>query len=149
MAKKEVSKTIDGKKYTFYQLPPRKSVKTLFRLMNIIGPSLGSVVGSAKDVKTIEDLFSADIDLSKVLGSLFDRIDEDKVWGIMEDVLSQTICEDGKGEIDIDIHFKGDIQTLFKVVFEAIKVEYGSFFAGKFDLEGALQGKGPDTIQGS
>ena len=67
---------------------------------------------------------------------------------IIESVLSQTICE-GAGDIGgkIDEHFKGDIPHLFKVVFESIKVEYGSFLAGKFALGGEEKGADKNTPQ--
>jgi len=128
-----VELTIDGEQYTFCQLPPKRSLKLLTRIMRIVGGPLGASFKGGKPA------LDADIDLSVVVTALCDRLDENEVEAIVDELLSQVICA-GRGEISrqFDAHFAGRLPHLFKVLGQAIRVEYGDFLAGLPDLGAVL-----------
>lgn len=143
-----VDKVIDGETYTFCQLPPKKSLKLLTRLLRIIGPTVGAAMEGigAGNLGNVAALIGADIDLSVIVTALCDRLDENEVEAIIDTLLSQVI-HNGQGEVSkkFDALFGGRLPHLFKVVGEALRVEYGDFLAGMPDLSalGARAGMTP------
>ena len=133
-----VKKTIDGEQYTFCQLPARKNMKLLTRILKIVGPALGGAV-SGGDVESIMDL---DIDPGAIISQLCSRLDENEVEYIIDSLLSQVLCA-GKGEVSkvFDQHFGGRLPHMFKVVAAALEVEYGDFFGGKLDIGNLLKSR--------
>ncbi|MEW5803911.1 MAG: phage tail assembly chaperone [bacterium] len=129
-----VRKDIDGEQYTFYQLAPKKSLKLLTRILKIIGGPIGTAIGKDGMSMKAESLFDLDIDLGAVVGHLCRNLDENEVEAIVDSLMSQVFV-DGKGEVSkvFDEHFGGRLPHLFKVVFAALEVEYGSFFDGMLD----------------
>jgi hypothetical protein len=127
-----VEKTIDGEKYTFCQLPAKKSLKLLTRLVKIVGPSLGAAVGSVAegdiDIQTVLDRH---LDLGAVVAALCDRLEENEVEAIVDTLLSQVIHA-GQGEVSqkFEVLFAGRLPHLFKVLAAALQLEYGDFLAG-------------------
>jgi len=131
-----VEATIDGEQYTFHQLPAKRSLKLLTRLMRIAGPTIGAALDGIKsgrmDIKAVMD---AEIDFSSIVTALCDRLDENEVEAIVDELLSQVLHA-GQGEISqkFDAHFAGRLPHLFKVLTKALKVEYGDFLADMPDL---------------
>ena len=135
-----VESTIDGEQYEFCQLPARQSLKLLTRLMRIVGPTLGTAVnGIASGGLDIESVLDADIDFSSIVTALCDRLDENEVTAIVDELLSQVIHQ-GRGELSkvFDAHFSGRLPHLFKVLGRALQVEYGNFLAELPDLGAVL-----------
>jgi len=128
MARKPIEKDIDVEKYTFYQMPPRQSLKLLLRIGKIIAPS----VANLGELKNLKSVFNSKIDINKVISVLCDRMDVDEVDSIIQDLLSQAICK-GKGQVsqNFDEIFGGRLPHLFQVIKVAMEVEYGDFFSGK------------------
>jgi hypothetical protein len=139
-----VEKTIDGEQYTFCQLPPKKSLKLLTRLVRIVGPSVGAAMGGHADISVV---LGQEINFEKIVSAICGRLDENEVESIVDDLLSQVI-HNGQGEVSkkFDVIFGGRLPHLFKVVGEALRVEYGDFLAGMPDLKSVIQRAG--TIQG-
>lgn len=134
-----IEKTIDGEQYTFCQLPPKKSLKLLTRIVRIIGAPLGAAMDGLKDAGDIRTALDADIDISMIVAALCDRLDENEVEAIVDTLLSQVIHA-GQGEVSkrFDVLFGGRLAHLFKVLAEALKVEYGDFLADMPDLSALL-----------
>lgn len=136
-----VKKTIDGEEYIFCQLPPKKSMKLLTRILRIIGPALGVVVG---DKTKIDDIANLDIKPGMIVSELCSRLDENEVEHIVDTLLSQ-VHHCGKGELSkvFDEHFGGRLPHLFNVVFAALEVEYSDFFDGKLGevIQDLLKGR--------
>lgn len=131
-----VKKVIDGEQYTFCQLPPKKSLKLLTRILKIIGAPIGAAIGTwdgAGPAEDVENILDREIDLGAVVRQLCDRLDENDVEYIVDMLLSQVLHA-GKGEVSkvFDEHFGGRLTHLFKVIFAALEVEYADFFDGKF-----------------
>lgn len=146
-----VEKTIDGEKYTFCQLPPKRSLKLMMRILRIVGPTLGVAVEGARTGAGVDigALLTTDIDVSRIVSALCERLDENEVEAIVDDLLSQTI-HGGKGEVSrqFDVLFGGRLQHLFKVVYAALQVEYGDFLAAGPALNAFLKAgttPGPQT----
>ncbi|BBO74398.1 hypothetical protein DSCW_18150 [Desulfosarcina widdelii] len=127
MGREAVVKIIDDHEYTFHQMPPKQSMKLLLRIFKIVGAPAGAVADGAK--ANFKSLMDADLDISRIMGALCDRIDENEVEGIVDDLLSQAICK-GRGEVsrNFDSIFKGRLPHLFKVVGAALQAEYSDFF---------------------
>lgn len=131
MSQEPVTKTIDGKAYIFGRLPVRQSIKQLIKIMKIAGPALG-VAANSLDSGDLASIMEADFDYEKVITNLCDNLGEDAVEQIT-DIFMANILFNGNTLIDIfDAHFQElGLVHLGKVVMEAAKAEYGSFFAGK------------------
>ena len=130
-----VEKIIDGERYTFCQLPPKRSLKLMMRILRIVGPTLGVAVDGVKGSVTgagvdVQSLMAADIDLARIVAVLCERLDQNEVEAIVDDLLSQTIHA-GQGEVSrkFDALFGGRLPHLFKVVYAALLVEYSDFLA--------------------
>jgi hypothetical protein len=127
---------IDGQQYTFCQLPPKRSLKLMTRIIRIIGAPLGAALNNVKSGQVdIRAMMNADIDFSVIVSALCDRLDENEVESIVDELLSQVLHA-GKGEVSkqFDALFGGRLPHLFKVLAQALKVEYGDFLAGMPDL---------------
>ena len=122
-----VKKVIGGEEYTFCQLPPKKSLKLLTRILKLIGPALGGAMSEDGDAKNIMDL-----DLGMVVSQLCARLDENEIEYIIDMLLSQVL-HSGKGNLAqvFDQHFAGRLPHLFNVLGAALEVEYNDFFDGK------------------
>ena len=128
---------IDGEEYTFCQLPPKRSLKLMTRIIKIVGAPLGAALNGTKSGQVdLKAVMEADIDLSLIVTALCDRLDENEVEAIIDELLSQVIHV-GSGEVSkkFDAHFAGRLPHLFKVVGQALKVEYGDFLAAVPDLK--------------
>ncbi len=134
-----VEKTIDGEQYTFCQLPPKKSLKLLTRIVRIIGAPLGAALDGIKGTGDVRTALETDINISMIVSALCDRLDENEVEAIVDTLLSQVIHA-GQGEVSkrFDVLFSGRLGHLFKVLAEALKVEYGDFLADMPDLSAFL-----------
>lgn len=139
-----VEKVIDGDTYTFCQMSPKQSLKLLTRIVKIVGPTIGAAVDGAKiGGMDIAAVIEQEMDISKIVSALCDRLDENEVEAIVDGLLSQVI-HSGQGEVSkrFDVIFGGRLPHLFKVLGEAIKVEYGDFLAGLPDLSTIAAGTG-------
>ncbi len=140
---------IDGEQYTFCQMPPKRSLKLMTRIIRIIGAPLGAAFNGIKaggaDIGSVMD---SDIDVSMIVAALCDRLDENEVEAIVDELLCQVLHA-GRGEVSkqFDVIFAGRLPHLFKVLAQAVKVEYGDFLAAMPDLSGWLPKAG--TTQAS
>ena len=128
---KLVQKQIDDKEYQFGLLNPFKANKLLIKLTKILGPALGSM-SKGGDVESIMDM-----DLSEVMEGLCSRLDEDQIESIMIALFEQVLCDGDKmTQSFVETEFKGSLNTLYKVMFAALEVQFGDFFAGNGVLAG-------------
>lgn len=146
MGRESVVKTIDGEEYTFHQLDPMTSTMILTKILKIAGTSVGMAVDQVAK-SGVDNLMDAEVDavigkmdISSIVASLCDRLNEVEVREIIIAMTSQVICK-GKGEISkvFNEHFKGRILHLIKVVMAAMEVEYADFFAEGFGLQNLLR----------
>jgi hypothetical protein len=115
---------VDGISYQIGQLMPTKSIKLLTRILKIVGRPAGMLTNSYQA-------------LDVVIGAITDKLEEETVVQLLQDILSTTVCmkeDSGKGSVadNFDIHFiEYGLNHLFKLVRESLEVLYGDFFAEK------------------
>jgi hypothetical protein len=140
---------IDGEQYTFCQLPPKRSLKLMTRIIRIVGAPLGAAFNGIKNSGAdIQAVMTSDIDLSVIVAALCDRLEENEVEAIVDELLSQVLHA-GQGEVSrkFDVLFAGRLPHLFKVLAQALKVEYGDFLAAVPDLSAFLPKAGTTQAQ--
>jgi len=130
--KEPVERTIDGRVYTFYRMSPMKSVEMIPKILNLLGPGLVEALNSKGLV--------GDVNVGALVGGLFGKLDSNNLKDIVNGMLEQVHAK-GKGEVSqhFDELFTGDVKHLFKVVFEAMKVEYSCFFVGLPGFDGVIK----------
>ena len=98
----------------------------------------GAVTGAAADTESVMDEsnnISDFISIGGVVQGLTESLDEKTVNDIIDFLFSQTICV-GKGVVstNFDEVFSDSLLHMWKVVFAALEVYYGSFFAEGLEL---------------
>jgi len=140
MSNEPVKKSIGGVDYLFCRLPVKQSMKQIIRIMKIAGPAMGAAANSLDSLKggSLSSIIDADLDFELVISNLCANLNEDSI-DLIVDVFMENILVGAEPLINIfDPHFQEHgLGQLAKVVTEAVKVEYGSFFAGKL---GGLMG---------
>ncbi len=131
-------KRIDDIEYEYNQYNARKSMKVMVRLTKMFvepGAHFMGILGKGNS------LLETDVDtdaLAKAAKTLMERMDEDRVIDMIQDLVKQMRYDSGK-PIVFDSHFRGKLDHLFRVVYFALESEYGYFF-GESGLAGWLQG---------
>ena len=147
MSREPVKKSIDGQEYLFGRLPVKQSLKQLMKIMKIAGPAIGAAAGKS-DVKSVSSIMDSDVDIESIMKNLCENLEEDSVFEII-DIFMENILFNGTILSQVfEPHFsEHGLIHLGKVVVEAAKAEYGSFFGGK--LGGMLNKDLPGTNQES
>lgn len=139
--KETMVKKIGDYEYQFFMLPAMDSVKLFLRIIKIVGPALMAVEGKEEKEESILD---RKIDIKQLVEALQNSLHETEVEGIINILLSQTLCE-GVGQLSskavVNEHFKGNIKHLFMVIWGALEAQYSDFLAGKPELENLVTGK--------
>lgn len=132
MEQKVHTVVVDGVTYEFYHISVRVLNKMIFRVLSMIGPAIAQSMDKEMG-KTKEEI------VQSLVGLLNAKLDPDVLDTIMMELLSSTICV-GKGRVvdKFDIIFT-DIGHLWKVVIEAGKYYFSSFFAEGSLLEKIMQ----------
>lgn len=75
---------------------------------------------------------------------LFEQMEEDDIMKLFDLILSDTICDNIGGKIDIDEVFAEDVPALLQLVTKVLEVNYGCFFKkdGFASLQGLLEKMG-------
>lgn len=140
-----VQKTVDDRVYQFQQFNTTTAIKTMAKLTKLIGEPLTLAMGSFAEKKDpAAGLMDRDLDfevLSKAVGALIERLDEDEVVSLVKRLTTESVLCDNK-PIQFDEHFAGNISHLFKVVMAAIEAQYGNFLSAvtaKLPLSGTAQ----------
>lgn len=155
MALKMAEKTIDGVNYTISQISATRSVKLLARLGRVLGPALGQIAGLVEGIDPEKSVADQEIDLNAagdVVRALFATLDDAEIDGLLRELFSNVVAfGDAKdlgfvGAFDgnlrnIDAHFSGRVDSLFRVAFASLEVNYGSFFGALAALAPRRKGK--------
>lgn len=149
MSKEPVRKNIDGTDYIFGRLPVKQSLKQLMKIIKIAGPAIGSAANSSGASKvSVSSIIESDLDIEAIMKNLCASIEEDSVFEIIDIFMENVLFEAQPLSVIFEAHFsERGLGHLGKVVMEATKVEYGSFFAGK--LGGLMENGLPGTTQES
>jgi hypothetical protein len=130
MAKELQKRDIDGHTYEFQQYGAKESLKTLIRLSKICGDPIAKAFG-AIDQSDSTPLLERKINLTAISGAieaLTASMDENETTDLIEKLTSDRVLCDGK-KIVFDSHYENRLDHLFRVLYAALEVQYGNFFA--------------------
>jgi len=139
MKRQAISKTVDGIEYQFGHISVKRKNHVLLKILKIVGQPIASgITENAADTTAVLDEQNSLNDFispAKIVKGLTESLDEDKVDEIIDFLFSQTICV-GKGVVSekFDEVFSDSLLHMWKVVFVAMEVYYGSFFAEGLEL---------------
>lgn len=128
--KKEVTKTIDGNEYIFYQMPINNGLEVLFELLKIIAEPVGVIGGSSEklDVTNLLNIEIKSDSLGTALKALASNMDSKNTIELINK-LFKYVKHQGQALSEIlDPHFTGRYLSLFKVLFAVLEVQFGNFF---------------------
>lgn len=123
------TKTIDGFTFTCSQLPGMRSLKVFTRITKMLGKGAGKALGAAGKGQDV-----AGAAMLELLGN----VDEGDVEYVARQLLEVAVvqspegsgCPSGNVAQNFDALFQGRIDLLFKALFFAMGVNYGSFLKG-------------------
>lgn len=149
MARELVQRKVDGSLYEFEQFGATHSLKILTKLTKLIGEpltlaftamldgekKLGAEVEAPATKKSILDRKINGKMLGEAVKALVDKLDEDEVLSLVQQLCAQSLLCDGK-KIIFDSHYEGRLGHLFKVLGAALEVQYGDFLGEMFASQG-------------
>jgi hypothetical protein len=124
--KSATTKRIDGNEYEFFQLGPRDAIRTVTKLVKVLGPAFTKAAGGTK-IPNGGSILDADVDLAGAMSILSDKLDEDEVIGIIETMFEVTFFKGQKLNFEHP-NFQGAPMHLLKVVLESLKANFDDFF---------------------
>jgi hypothetical protein len=127
MACKTESMYIGEREFSATQWNAEKSLLMKFKLLNIFGASLASMVTGSNDADS----------LSKGLESLFDNSSPEKILEIIKETI-MGVAVDGKRMTATSFNEVFDTENLmdvYKVFIFVLKVNYGNFLKGRLGGE--------------
>lgn len=138
MARQDDTVEIDGKKYLFTQLDPRRAARVYAFLLNKFGGTLGKALGSVKGGKGLLD---ADVDmkqLGEAVEHLFSSFDDDSTIQHMDTLLSCIIFNGERMNLD-HLNFQGKMLHMSKVLKKSLEVNFSDFLEGSSGIAAKLK----------
>lgn len=126
-----IEKSIDGHLYEFEKWGADKSLTVLLDLASITGKPLGMAFGSLASGgpgKILDKEPDPNL-ISDILEALTVKLKKKAVMRLIKKMSSESMLCDGK-RIDFNSHYADRLDHLFRVVYAALEVQYGNFFAG-------------------
>lgn len=142
MAKGSVDFEVDGVRYTTSSYPATAGVKLLAKLTKVVAEPIGYFANQNPNASVDTGM------IGNALKALAGNIDPDDLVALMTEILSCTQIKTSKEirEIIIDVDFSGNLDSLFEVVAQVLKFQFGNVFqkvAGKAALLTATQKTAP------
>lgn len=132
-------KVIGGRTVAITQLPARRALKTLHRILKAIAPAAAQAVGAGATLGELKDIAGAKIGgLGNAVETLFDRLSEQEFDDLVAVLLSSATLDGRPLMPQLDLAFQGRVLELLQVVKFAIEVNYADFFDA---LRGRLAAK--------
>jgi len=137
------STDIGGVAYQVTQLPAMRGLKLLNRLGRALGPALADLLGGAESLSSIAQMDLGALGVS--VRALFDRLTEDELQ-----FFTATLLENARVTINgqvgplmpvFDLHFAGQYENLFRLLWFALETNYGNFSGGLVGRLVALRGQ--------
>ena len=129
-------RTINGVEFEFNHLSVRILNRLLVRIAKIAGEPLADAIDDKilKTVRTDMEAAKKQVNIKAIVKSLATSLDEDVVDQLITDLLQGTICV-GVGPLTYNFEkaFNGDVGFMWKVVYTAFTVYYGTFLADGLD----------------
>lgn len=109
---------LNGDKFLITTFPAMKGMNYLKRLTRLVGPAMMAANGEG-------DVLEGKSAMQVAVEALVDATDKVGVEQLILDLLSGTTL--GGKEINFDQYFSANYGTLFKLLFEVLKLNYGNF----------------------
>lgn len=130
--------TIGGVDFYIYPFPAFKAAYVSGELVKLASPLLGGLGALANVGEDGKSIFDSDLEkIAPAIAGAFNSLSGDAVEGLLRKLLTTynnvaVTKSDGRtqwiSEDDINEIFCAEIQNLYLLAFEVIKVNYGSFF---------------------
>ena len=125
------TKSIKGREYQIYYMPPKKAIKILSRLLKIVGKGISGALSTANTETTTEKFFDQEINIGGLVEGLIERLDENSVLSLIDELLVHVEIDNGEGnfrKINFEQDFHRKLADLFLVLKEVIVINYADFF---------------------
>lgn len=135
MRQELVPRTIDGRKYEISQFGASQSWRILVRLSKMIGEPVANLISDYDPKKKVLDQ-----DLGKVIptavAALVRNVEEEESLNTIKELVFCTLCNGAPiNNANFDLHFRGGIGHMMKVVKAVLEVQYGDFLGAVVDLQ--------------
>jgi hypothetical protein len=146
-------KEIDGLKVVVTQWPARKALTTKLKLIRIIGPGLGELVGGFKGKgEGLASALDSDMNMERftpALEKLLSALSEEMFMSLVITLMSSVRVNDVdmSSEKEFNMQFAGSLESFYKIVWFVLEVNYGSFFgeSGIGNLKGMMEKLTPSS----
>lgn len=157
MSQKEgVVETIGEHEYTMYMLPPIQSHNLLIDVAKMVGPALGSLIGSLmpdgkSDADTDtekESLYEREVDgdlLSGAVAALFRDLNKQTFEQVIAAFKSVTHVDGKELNKIFDFHFRGELDQMYLWLSLGVRVQWGKSLSA---LVSGASGPGVQALQG-
>lgn len=121
-----ITKEIDGHIWSIKQFGTTQSLQVLTKLTKLLGEPMTMLIalGEAEE-GSINEMDEARI-LGQAVRALIEKLDETQHIALIKDLVNACLVDDRKVNFELD--FRGNISTLFKVLYAVLEVQYGNFF---------------------
>lgn len=126
MACRQETLEINGDTYLVFQLPPSEALPLKFKLAKILGPSLAELLEGI-DIAGDNQKASGKA-VIEAISKIFSELDPEEITKLIQKVVSR-VRKNGKHVI-FDEDFQDDFNTLYKIFFWVLQVNFGNFFEG-------------------
>lgn len=141
MARERQETIIDGHRYQMTMLGATDGVKLFYRLVRMLGPSIGTLQDAAKDSSKTDDTdsildrnISGDM-LSRAIQALTSNVGEADLEHVINKLKGEChVGVDGNEKTIplsgvFELHFSGDLAGMFKWLSWGLQVQFGNFFS--------------------
>lgn len=132
MALKEETRTVDGQRYHFTQLPFKDARKLWVLLVKRLGPTVGQLLSG----QSLSQALDQDVDIGGAIAQFASQLTDDDLDYVTQQLAKHCLFEHGGNwprlSDEIDTQFGGSLMHWLNWMRAGLEVNYGDFF-------GALQ----------
>ena len=135
-------KEVDGVEYEFYHITPMKALPLGTRITKLIaGP-----IGGAFDSGNMAGIVDSEINIGNAFKEIA-LLDEKEFTSIVKELLASVRLGTGM-DINIDLHFEGQLKHMMNVAIKALEHNYNDFFVDlREKFGGFVRRVAPNTTQ--
>jgi hypothetical protein len=135
------TKEIGGKKYEMFMLPPMESHNLLMDVVKMVGPGMGSLIGSLVGGNKEADIMEKEVGselISDALSKLFSDLNKNTMEKVIESFKKNTQVGAVPLEKIFDAHFLGSLDEMYQWVAWGFKVQWGKSLSALMSGAGGL-----------
>lgn len=127
---------IGGTKYELAQIPSLYAIGLLTKIIKIIGEPAAVLFASSDKKSLLEKNVSPEL-MGMLMSKLMNGVDVEEIQDIIEELSKYIKVNIGKDqflEIDLDVHFGGNLLSLFSVLKALLEHNYSDFLSAAESL---------------